>query len=76
MEEDKRKVVKPYGKEDSSKKEEVAQMFDNISEKYDYLNHLLSMGIDKIWRKKAIKILKEYNPKKILNSLCRGKNKV
>lgn len=67
MEENKKKVVKPYGKEDASKKEEVAEMFNNISEKYDYLNHLLSLGIDKIWRRKAIRILKEYNPKKVLD---------
>ena len=67
MEENKKKVVKPYGKDNASKKEEVAEMFNNISEKYDYLNHLLSLGIDKIWRRKAIKILKEYNPKKILD---------
>ena len=67
MEENKKKEVKPYNKENSSKKEEVAEMFNNISEKYDYLNHLLSLGIDKIWRRKAIKILKTYNPKKILD---------
>jgi demethylmenaquinone methyltransferase/2-methoxy-6-polyprenyl-1,4-benzoquinol methylase len=65
--EEKKKVVKPYGKDDASKKEEVAEMFNNISEKYDYLNHLLSMGIDKLWRRKAVKILKEYNPKKVLD---------
>ncbi len=59
--------VKPYNKETSSKKEEVAEMFDNISKRYDFLNHFLSMGIDKIWRKKAVKILKKYNPKIILD---------
>lgn len=59
--------VKPYNKEESSKKEEVAEMFDNISKRYDFLNHFLSMGIDKIWRKKAIKILKQYNPDSILD---------
>ncbi len=62
-----KKEVKPYGKDDQSKKEEVRDMFNNISGKYDFLNHFLSMGIDKIWRKKAIRILKEINPKKILD---------
>jgi len=61
------KVVKPYNKDEKSKKEEVAEMFDNISKKYDFLNHFLSLGIDKIWRKKAVKILKQNNPKKILD---------
>ena len=59
--------VKPYGNSDKSKKEEVAEMFNNISKKYDFLNHFLSLGIDKIWRRKAINILKEVNPKKILD---------
>jgi demethylmenaquinone methyltransferase/2-methoxy-6-polyprenyl-1,4-benzoquinol methylase len=49
--------VKPYGDSGMSKKEEVARMFDNISHRYDFLNHLLSMGIDKGWRKKAVKML-------------------
>ena len=42
-------------------------MFDNISKRYDFLNHLLSMGIDKVWRRRAIKILANFAPKKILD---------
>ena len=61
------KVVKPYNDVSKSKKEEVAEMFNNISKRYDFLNHFLSLGIDKIWRKKAIAELKELNPKKILD---------
>ncbi len=61
------KVVKPYNKETSSKKEEVAEMFNNISGRYDFLNHFLSMGIDKIWRKKAVKELREVHPERILD---------
>jgi demethylmenaquinone methyltransferase/2-methoxy-6-polyprenyl-1,4-benzoquinol methylase len=60
-------VVKPYNSDDSSKKEEVAQMFNNISKRYDFLNHFLSLGIDKLWRRKAIKQLREIEPKKILD---------
>lgn len=59
--------MKPYNKETSSKKEEVAEMFNNISKRYDFLNHFLSLGIDKIWRKKAIKQLRDVQPKKILD---------
>ena len=33
-------------------------MFNNISGKYDFLNHFLSLGIDILWRKKAIRLLK------------------
>ena len=61
------KVVKPYNDASKSKKEEVAEMFNNISKRYDFLNHFLSLGIDKIWRRKAITELKELNPKKILD---------
>ena len=61
------KVVKPYYKEETSKKEEVAEMFNNISKRYDFLNHFLSMGIDKLWRKKAVKQLREIQPKMILD---------
>ena len=59
--------VKPYNKANASKKEEVEEMFDNISGEYDFLNHFLSLGIDKLWRKKAIKILKEFQPKVIMD---------
>lgn len=60
-------TVLPYKEQDASKKEQVAQMFDNISPKYDFLNHLLSGGIDILWRKKAIKLLKPLQPKTILD---------
>lgn len=59
-------MIKPYRSE-GSKKEQVAEMFDNIAHHYDFLNHFLSMGIDKIWRKKAINELKSIRPKRILD---------
>jgi demethylmenaquinone methyltransferase/2-methoxy-6-polyprenyl-1,4-benzoquinol methylase len=59
--------VKPYKDTQSSKREQVEQMFDSIAPKYDFLNRFLSMGIDQIWRKKAINSLKEVNPKQILD---------
>lgn len=62
-----KKEVKPYGREDQSKKQEVAEMFNNISGRYDFLNHFLSVGIDRIWRKKAVKMLRELQPKRILD---------
>lgn len=62
-----RKEVKPYGDENKSKKEEVAEMFNRISGRYDFLNHFLSVGIDKRWRKKAIAMLEEIQPKRILD---------
>ncbi len=60
-------AVVPYKDETSSKKEQVADMFDNISRRYDFLNHFLSLGIDVSWRKKAIKMLAPHKPKVILD---------
>jgi demethylmenaquinone methyltransferase/2-methoxy-6-polyprenyl-1,4-benzoquinol methylase len=50
-----------------SKKEQVADMFNNIAGKYDFLNHFLSLGIDKGWRKKAIAEIAKVQPKNILD---------
>ena len=60
-------TVLPYKKEQSAKKEQVARMFDNISRRYDFLNHFLSLGIDKGWRRKAIAILKPLHPQQMLD---------
>ncbi|MES2734432.1 MAG: bifunctional demethylmenaquinone methyltransferase/2-methoxy-6-polyprenyl-1,4-benzoquinol methylase UbiE [Bacteroidota bacterium] len=59
--------VVPYKEQEAGKKEQVAQMFDNISHKYDFLNHFLSLGIDIYWRKKAIRLLKPEKPQLILD---------
>ena len=58
--------VKPYSAE-GEKKQQVAEMFNNISHSYDFLNHFFSLGIDVLWRKKAIRILKKENPRLILD---------
>lgn len=60
-------TVVPYKQDNSAKKDQVAKMFDNISGNYDFLNHFLSLGIDIIWRRKAIKLLKSIAPKQILD---------
>lgn len=64
-------TVVPYKEEKSGKKDQVAKMFDNISHRYDFLNHFLSLGIDKIWRKKAISLLKS-NPPALLLDVATG----
>ncbi len=45
----------------------MARMFNNISHRYDFLNHLLSLGIDKLWRRTAIAFLKPLQPRQILD---------
>lgn len=62
----KQEQIKPYeGTGDKGKL--VEEMFDNIAPTYDTLNHRLSWDIDKGWRKKAIKRLLPYAPKKMLD---------
>jgi len=61
------KTVVPLPDSGLSKKEQVAGMFDRIAGRYDFLNHFLSLGIDKGWRRKAINTLKDIEPKKILD---------
>lgn len=54
-----------------AKKEKIQDMFDSIAPEYDYLNHLLSMDIDKRWRKKAVmEIVDTEKPQKILDVAC------
>lgn len=57
----------PYKDSDLSKKNQVEEMFDQISPRYDLLNHLLSANIDKVWRRKAIQMLRQWKPHSILD---------
>ena len=59
--------ITPYQSQNATKKEQVATMFNNISGTYDFLNHFLSLGIDILWRKKAIKELKAIKPRIMLD---------
>lgn len=62
-----RPVVLPDAQSNLGKKKQVAEMFDGIAGRYDFLNHFLSLGIDKIWRNKAIKEVAKVSPSKILD---------
>jgi demethylmenaquinone methyltransferase / 2-methoxy-6-polyprenyl-1,4-benzoquinol methylase len=57
----------PYKNSERSKKIQVEEMFDEISPRYDLLNHLLSVNIDKTWRRKAIELLRPYQPVTIID---------
>ncbi|MCW3101611.1 MAG: Demethylmenaquinone methyltransferase [Bacteroidetes bacterium] len=61
------KTVTPYNDPNASKKEQVAAMFNNIAPKYDFLNQVLSLGIHKGWRRKAIRMLAAEKPRTILD---------
>lgn len=61
------KNVTPYKDSELGKKEQVAQMFDTISENYDGLNRVISFGIDVKWRKKVLKMVADTKPQTILD---------
>lgn len=58
--------IKPYSS-DGSKAEQVREMFDKIAPRYDLLNHLLSLGIDRGWRKRLVSSASRSNPQSILD---------
>ena len=59
--------VTPYKDSSLSKKQQVSEMFDNVSGNYDLLNRILTFGIDIKWRKKVVKIVGDKNPETILD---------
>jgi demethylmenaquinone methyltransferase/2-methoxy-6-polyprenyl-1,4-benzoquinol methylase len=58
--------MKPYN-EEQSKKEQVEEMFDNIAPTYDRLNHILSLNIDKAWRRRVMRIIRRSKAKRIMD---------
>ena len=52
------------------KKEKVQQMFDNIAPTYDKLNHIMSLNVDKLWRRHALKEIVDGTPQRILDVAC------
>ncbi len=63
----KQETIKPYAGAEESKGRQVERMFDGIAHSYDLLNHTLSLGIDRRWRKAAIESLLPYSPSKVLD---------
>ncbi len=61
------KNVTPYKNSTLGKKEQVTQMFDNISKEYDGLNRVISFGIDQKWRRKVVAIVDAIQPESILD---------
>lgn len=59
-------MAKPYHTA-QTKKEEIRTMFDNIAPRYDLLNHTLSLSIDRLWRRRAVAIVRRSDPRQILD---------
>lgn len=57
----------PYKDSELGKKEQVTEMFDNVSSNYDFLNRVLTFGIDISWRKNVVALVKEGHAEKVLD---------
>ena len=58
--------MRPYNTE-QTKKEEVREMFDRIAPTYDMLNHTLSLNIDRLWRRRVVRLVRRFAPRRILD---------
>ena len=58
--------VKPYDP-DRAKTGQVREMFNSIAPAYDVMNRMMTFGIDRVWRRKAVDMLRTYNPRRILD---------
>ncbi|MDL1914259.1 MAG: bifunctional demethylmenaquinone methyltransferase/2-methoxy-6-polyprenyl-1,4-benzoquinol methylase UbiE [Bergeyella sp.] len=59
--------VTPYQNQEKNKKEQVEAMFDNIASNYDFLNRILSLKMDVLWRRELVEWLTGESPKKVLD---------
>lgn len=58
--------IMPYGKKES-KTQQVREMFDSIAPVYDFMNRAMTFGIDRLWRRKAVKMLSRKNVQSLLD---------
>lgn len=61
------KEITPYKESELGKKKQVEQMFDTISDNYDNLNRMISLGSDQSWRKKVLQLVADTKPKTVLD---------
>ncbi len=59
--------VNPYQGDQREKTQQVRVMFDNIAPAYDFMNRAMTFGIDKLWRRKAVKLIGKERPAEILD---------
>ena len=60
-------TINPYDGDTRPKTEQVRDMFDSIAPAYDFMNRAMTFGIDKLWRAKAVKMIKNFKTEKILD---------
>lgn len=60
-------TIKPDSSSSTSKKEQVSNMFDDISSSYDKVNRFISLGLDRLWKKRLVKLVLDVNPNNLLD---------
>ncbi|MFO8001638.1 MAG: bifunctional demethylmenaquinone methyltransferase/2-methoxy-6-polyprenyl-1,4-benzoquinol methylase UbiE [Marinilabilia sp.] len=60
-------MIKPYKEQEEGKKEQVKAMFNRIAPRYDFLNRVLSFGIDSFWRRNVVKLLRGFQAPMLLD---------
>lgn len=59
--------IKPYKEDSRAKTEQVQEMFDNIAPAYDFMNSAMTMGLHKVWLRKAVKLIKQAVPEAVVD---------
>lgn len=59
--------INPYNDDSRGKSEQVRAMFDNIAPAYDFMNRAMTLGIDRLWRRKAVAMIADPRPRDILD---------
>lgn len=59
--------IKPNSTLDSSKKDQVSDMFDDISASYDKVNRFISLGLDRLWKQRLVKLVMAMKPQNLLD---------
>ena len=62
-----KKEIRPYKNQTNSKKDQIITMFDAISKEYDFLNRVISLGIDLRWRKRLVQKVAALQPNRVLD---------
>ena len=59
--------VLPYGGDERGKGEQVREMFDSIAPAYDFMNRAMTMGVDRVWRRRAVDAVEAVRPVRVLD---------
>ena len=60
-------MITPYKDSDEPKVDQIRKMFNRIAPQYDRLNRIISLGLDRSWRRRALHLLAPYQPKEVLD---------